>query len=103
MNLRANVGTAILVAVLFASPEAAAQVFTHEHLLEDARQVSQLIESAHPDPYIQGGGKIAYHLRLQELLYAFDLAARPPEGSLRSGPSRRLSPVDSKTSIGAVD
>ena len=38
-----------------------------EQLIEDARQLASILESAHPDPYI-GGGKIAFHRRLQKIL-----------------------------------
>lgn len=37
-------------------------------LIKDIRELSTILESAHPDPYIKGGGKIAYHRRLQELI-----------------------------------
>ena len=37
-------------------------------LVEDTRQLARILESAHPDPYIRGGGKIAFHRRLQNLL-----------------------------------
>jgi hypothetical protein len=37
-------------------------------LLEDARQLVDVIEATHPDPYINGGGKIAFHLRFQKIL-----------------------------------
>ena len=44
-------------------------------LIEDIRQLSGILESSHPDPYIRGGGKIAYHRRLQELILSI-----PEEG-----------------------
>jgi hypothetical protein len=37
-------------------------------LVQDTRQLSNIIESAHPDPYINGGGKISYHHRLQKTI-----------------------------------
>ena len=37
-------------------------------LIQDVRQFNNIFETAHPDPYINGGGKIAYHRRLQELI-----------------------------------
>ncbi|MDH4271526.1 MAG: hypothetical protein OEW18_06065, partial [Candidatus Aminicenantes bacterium] len=45
-----------------------------EQLIEDTRQLASILESAHPDPYI-GGGKIAFHRRLQKVL-----ASIPAEG-----------------------
>jgi hypothetical protein len=52
--------------------------FTRAELIEDTRQLAQSLESAHPDPYIRGGGIIAFHYRLQQLLNAI------PEGGMTS-------------------
>ncbi|HUU78456.1 MAG TPA: hypothetical protein VMX55_08915 [candidate division Zixibacteria bacterium] len=41
---------------------------SREELIQDVRQLNEILEIAHPDPYINGGGKIAYHRRLQELI-----------------------------------
>jgi hypothetical protein len=51
------------------------KIYRREILIEDARQLAQIIEAAHPDPYIRGGGKIAFHRRLQDMLEAI-----PQEG-----------------------
>ena len=48
-------------------PTAAGRL-TPSELIQDIRELSDLIESAHPDPYINGGGKVAYHRRLQDLI-----------------------------------
>jgi len=37
-------------------------------LIDDIRQLTNIIETAHPDPYFKGGGRIAYHRRLQKLI-----------------------------------
>lgn len=37
-------------------------------LIEDIRQLTHIIETAHPAPYFKGGGRIAYHRRLQKLI-----------------------------------
>jgi len=50
-------------------------IYNRKVLVEDARQLAQIIETAHPDPYIRGGGKIAFHRRLQDMLEAI-----PQEG-----------------------
>jgi len=39
-----------------------------ELLMEDVRQLADILEKSHPDPYLRGGGKIAFHRRLQETL-----------------------------------
>ncbi|UCE62235.1 MAG: hypothetical protein JSU63_11085 [Phycisphaerales bacterium] len=37
-------------------------------LIEDVRQLADILEDSHPDPYTHGGGRIAFHLRLHQLL-----------------------------------
>jgi hypothetical protein len=61
--------------------------YSQEELIEDARQIADIIESAHPDPYIRGGGKIAFHRRLHRLLNAI-----PKEGMTRDEFVRLLRP-----------
>ena len=51
-------------------------IFSQQQLVEDARQLAQIIEHTHPDPYQRGGGRIAFHRRLQQLLEAI------PEGGM---------------------
>ncbi len=41
---------------------------TRDHLVEDVRQLAGIIEDAHPDPYIRGGGKIAFNRRLWQAI-----------------------------------
>jgi len=45
-----------------------ARHFTRDQLIQDVRQLARLVEEFHPDPYINGGGKILFHKRLQETL-----------------------------------
>jgi predicted small lipoprotein YifL len=73
--------------------------FSQEHLIEDAWQLAEILESAHPDPYLRGGGRIAFHRRLQRLLEAI-----PAEGMTRDEFIRLLRPFigtigDSHTNI----
>lgn len=69
----------VLVFALWTPPVAlmanAAQVdqttvplLTRQLALADIRMLSEVLESAHPDPYSAGGGKVAYHRRLQRLM-----------------------------------
>jgi len=44
-------------------------------LIEDVRQLADIIESSHPDPYSYGGGRINFHRRLHLLLHSI-----PDEG-----------------------
>ena len=73
--------------------------YTQEQLIEDARQLAEIIENTHPDPYIRGGGRIAFHRRLQRFLEVI-----PPEGMTRGEFIRLLRPFmgsigDSHTNI----
>jgi len=43
-------------------------LLTRQQALADIRTLSEVLESAHPDPYLAGGGKVAYHRRLQQLI-----------------------------------
>lgn len=56
-------------------------------LIADVRQLAEMIESVHPDPYINGGGKIAFHRRLKSTL-----AAIPADGMTRADFFRLLRP-----------
>jgi hypothetical protein len=44
------------------------QKISRNSLIQDIRQLSNILETSHPDPYIKGGGKIAYHERLHKLM-----------------------------------
>ncbi|MFX1254004.1 MAG: S41 family peptidase [Promethearchaeota archaeon] len=49
-----------------------------DDLIQDIRDLTNILENAHPDPYIRGGGKIVYHRRLQNLIREI-----PPKGMSR--------------------
>jgi hypothetical protein len=69
----------IIFLLFFASPQfPAEETFSREDLLEDVRYLANILETAHPDPYINGGGKIAFHRRLHSLLEAI-----PAQGMTR--------------------
>jgi hypothetical protein len=70
-----------------AAPTTRPGYFSRDQLIEDARQLADSLESAHPDPYIRGGGKIAFHRRLHELLSAI-----PEDGMTRDEFIRLLRP-----------
>jgi len=44
------------------------QLYPRQVLVEDAYQLRDAIEETHPDPYLNGGGKIAFHRRFNELM-----------------------------------
>lgn len=56
--------------ILFCSLSAVSysQKINKDLLIQDIRQLSNILETSHPDPYIKGGGKIAYNERLQKLM-----------------------------------
>jgi len=64
-----------LCALATSSPAQEEKIFTRTELVRDARQLASILEQSHPDPYINGGGKIAFHRRLQSILQAI-----PAEG-----------------------
>jgi len=70
-----------------ATPSTKPGYFSRDALIEDARQLAHIIENTHPDPYIRGGGKIAFHRRLQRLLNAI-----PEEGMTRDAFIQLLRP-----------
>ncbi len=54
------------------------EIIARNELIKDIRQLTNILEETHPDPYINGGGKIAYHRRLQELILSI-----PEQGMTR--------------------
>ena len=77
-------------------------VFTQQELVHDARQLALNLEQAHPDPYIGGGGKVAFQRRFQDLLEDIPAAGMTAEqfyrlllpfvASLRDGHTAVLPP-----------
>jgi hypothetical protein len=57
-------------------------------LRADVRQLTHLLETAHPDPYQRGGGKVAFHRRLHRTL-----AAIPDTGMTRAEFYTLVSPL----------
>jgi len=43
-------------------------------LIQDARQIAQILDLTHADPHIRGGGNIAFHGRLQEIIRRMGVA-----------------------------
>ncbi len=63
------------------------QILSRSALIEDIRQLAGILESSHPDPYTKGGGKIAFHRRLHELMLTI-----PEEGMTKEEFQRLLVP-----------
>lgn len=68
----------ILSADAYAQVEQDNPLISRRALLDDSRQIRDLLESIHPQPYLKGGGKMAFHRRFQEILSAI-----PGEGMTR--------------------
>jgi len=60
----------------------------HAELLEDTRQFASLLEKVHPQPYLHGGGKIAFHRLFQNILLSI-----PDNGMTREDFRGLLSPL----------
>lgn len=76
------------VVLMAATPDFAQdRLLTHDQLIEDTRQLADVIEGTHPDPYSGGGGRIAFHRRLHEVLYAI-----PEDGMTKDEFVRLLRP-----------
>jgi len=60
---------------------------SRQDLIQDIRELNHVFESAHPDPYLNSGGKVAYHRHLQALIGSI-----PAEGMTRSAFHSALEP-----------
>jgi len=58
----------LTILILIGIGNIVAQQLSHEQLIEDSRQMIGIIESCHPDPYINTGGKIGFHLSFHRML-----------------------------------
>ena len=61
--------------------------FSRQQLIEDTRELADILERTHPDPYLNGGGRIAFHRRLHRVLNGI-----PHEGMTRDEFLRLLRP-----------
>jgi len=64
------------------------EIITRQELVADARQMRNLLESIHPQPYLKGGGRMEFHRRFQSIL-----AAIPMQGMSREDFRGLLSPL----------
>lgn len=77
----------LLMFTKIAVPQTAADKLAHDSLIADVRQLAGMIESIHPDPYINVGGKVAFHSRMQSAI-----AGIPADGMTRADFYRLLRP-----------
>ncbi|MDH5185769.1 MAG: S41 family peptidase [candidate division WOR-3 bacterium] len=90
--MKMQIARQILVAIALialSTPLAAAGAarINHDSLVADVRQLADLIEQIHPDPYINEGGRVAFHRRLQSILKQI-----PADGMTRMDFYRLLRP-----------
>jgi len=65
-----------VVTILFLLVLSTAKLFSQQSsaligrdkLIQDIRQLTNILETAHPDPYISGGGKIAFYRRINKIM-----------------------------------
>ncbi|MBI2930160.1 MAG: hypothetical protein HYY16_00790 [Planctomycetes bacterium] len=79
---------------------------THEALRADVRELVQLLEETHPDPYLGAGGRVAFHRKVHDVLDAipsegmtvrqFLRLVRPLVASIRDGHTSVFSPFQQK-------
>ncbi|MBU8892828.1 MAG: hypothetical protein KOO66_08610 [Bacteroidales bacterium] len=82
-----------LILLLFTINESICQdLIKRDLLINDVRQLSHILETAHPDPYINGGGKIAFHQRFQSILESI-----PDSGMSKSDFYKHIIPFVAKT------
>jgi hypothetical protein len=75
MRLNSTILAASLATLTLAISPVRGETIARDQLVDDVRQLAGTIEDVHPDPYINGGGKIAFQRRLHKVL-----AAIPEEG-----------------------
>jgi len=81
--------TTTTLSVARASPVVTgADLLDRDSLRSDVRQLADMIETIHPDPYLHVGGKVAFHRHLQSVLDAI-----PAQGMSRFDFYRLLRPL----------
>ena len=64
------------------------QKISRQFLVDDVRQMASILEATHPDPYINGGGKVAFNRSMQNLIQII-----PEEGLTKIEFYRHLCPL----------
>lgn len=54
-------------------------ILSKENLVSDTRELIKILEESHPDPYLNFGGKIAFHRSFQEILFSIPENGMPVE------------------------
>jgi len=64
------------------------QKISRRFLVDDVRQMASILEATHPDPYIHGGGKVAFNRLMQDLIRTI-----PEDGMTKADFYRHLCPL----------
>ena len=88
LAVAAALGVVLGLAGLPRAAEASAVVYSQDDLIADARQLAEIIETTHPDPFVRGGGRIPFFRRLGSILNAI-----PDEGMTADDFVRLLRPL----------
>ena len=64
------------------------QKISRNFLVDDVRQLASILEITHPDPYQRGGGKVAFHRKMQDIIHAI-----PKEGLTKEEFYRHICPL----------
>ena len=70
IKIQLTLAAVFLLFTTIAIPQIITNKLDHDSLVADVRQLADIIESTHPDPYSAGGGKIKFNFRHQKLLQA---------------------------------
>ena len=64
------------------------QKISHDFLVDDVRQLASILELTHPDPYQHGGGKVAFHRKMQDIIQTI-----PKDGLTKEEFYRHICPL----------
>lgn len=70
MNAKALIACFLLIGLMPLDSQSQPIRFGRADLIAETRELVHIIEAGHPDPYLFGGGKIAFHRRFRDLLEA---------------------------------
>jgi hypothetical protein len=69
----------VTTASIVSTGQGCASKIEREALVEDSRYIASVLEEVHPDPYVMGGGRVAFHRRQHEVIRGI-----PPGGMTKA-------------------
>jgi len=67
-NRASQAGLLFAIGLVVVVVPALSATYPRDQLISDARQLAQVIEDTHPDPFVYCGGRIAYYRVFQEVV-----------------------------------